>query len=144
MADSMAILRFILLLIFACFLANCGANITPPLLAQGEISTKIAQAEPDSSGPVSSEAKKPSLRSSRPKPTARSTALNRTTPNVGSSEPTPKSKPKPSTASTASDNRSLYPTTPNIGSPEWKKEQTQNELKEQHLKRVIEGICSSC
>jgi hypothetical protein len=39
---------------------------------------------------------------------------------------------------------SLYPTTPNVGSPEWKQEQAENEHKEQQLKQMIEGICHGC
>jgi len=39
---------------------------------------------------------------------------------------------------------SLYPTTPNVGSPEWKQEQAENEHNEQQLKRMIEGICRGC
>jgi hypothetical protein len=35
-------------------------------------------------------------------------------------------------------------TTPNVGSPEWEKEQAENERKEQHLKQVIENICRGC
>ncbi len=46
--------------------------------------------------------------------------------------------------STTSDLGSLYPTTPNVGSPEWKKEQAENERQEQHLKQVIGGICHGC
>ena len=35
-------------------------------------------------------------------------------------------------------------TTPNVGSPEWKKEQAEDELKEKHLKQAIQGICRGC
>jgi len=46
--------------------------------------------------------------------------------------------------STTPDLGPLYPTTPNVGSPEWKKEQAENERQEQHLKQVIGGICKGC
>jgi hypothetical protein len=39
---------------------------------------------------------------------------------------------------------SLYPTTPNVGSSEWKNELAENERQEQHLKQVIGGICHGC
>ena len=35
-------------------------------------------------------------------------------------------------------------TTPNVGSPEWKKEQAEDELKEKKLKQAIQGICRGC
>ena len=46
--------------------------------------------------------------------------------------------------STTSDIGILYPTTPNVGSPEWKQEQAQNERKERQLKQIIGGICHGC
>ena len=38
----------------------------------------------------------------------------------------------------------LSPTTPNIGSVEWKAEQQEDERREQHIKKVIQGICQGC
>ena len=39
---------------------------------------------------------------------------------------------------------SMNPTTPNVGSPEWKKEERENERKDQHLKAIMGGICKGC
>ena len=47
---------------------------------------------------------------------------------------------KPTTAEMGS----LYPNTPNVGSPEWIQEQAENEHKEQQLKHIIEGVCHGC
>ena len=38
----------------------------------------------------------------------------------------------------------MYPTTPNVGSPEWQKEERDNERKDQHLKAIMGGICKGC
>ena len=38
----------------------------------------------------------------------------------------------------------MYPTTPNVGSPEWQKEERENERKDQHLKAIMQGICKGC
>ena len=42
------------------------------------------------------------------------------------------------------DDRRESKTTPNVGSPEWKKEQAEDELKEKQLKQAIQGICRGC
>ena len=114
----MSVLRTLLLLNFAAFLAGCAAA-TPLPQAQENISKKIAQNDLTHPAEVRSEAK-----TLTPKPRA--------------------PKPKPAMPSTASDKGSASLTTPNVGSPEWKKEQAVNERKEQHLKMVIEGICHGC
>jgi type IV secretory pathway VirB10-like protein len=110
----MDVLRFLLLLIFAVFLASCAA-IAP--LAQENVSTPRAQTERIHIAEVKPEAKTPT-----PKPPA----------------------PKPKPVATTSDKGSMYPTTPNVGSPEWEKEQADDKRKEEHLKKLIEGICHGC
>jgi len=35
-------------------------------------------------------------------------------------------------------------TTPVVGSPEWKRQKQESEKQEQHIRRVIEGICHGC
>jgi len=110
----MRVLRILLLPIFAAFLAGCAAT-TPLPPAPENVSTTID--EPD--GPVTAEE---TSQAEKPKPPA----------------------PKPATASTTSHKATVNPTTPKVGSPEWKKEQAENERKERHLKQVIEGICRGC
>jgi len=56
----------------------------------------------------------------------------------------PPTKPKPERFTTGSSSARESGTTPNIGSPEWKKEQAENERKEQHLKSIINSICRGC
>ena len=117
----MRVLRILLLPIFAAFLAGCAAT-TPLPPAQENVSTTIAQPEPDD--PVTAE---------------ETSAAEKPTP------PAPKPPaPKPARASTTSHKAATNSTTPKVGSPEWKKEQAENERKERHLKQVIEGICSGC
>jgi predicted component of type VI protein secretion system len=110
----MGVLRVMLLLILAAFLAGCAAT-TPPLQAQGNVSTKIAQPDRPPTAKVRSEARK--LKLPAPKPTA---------------------------ASITADKGSMNLTTPNVGSPEWEKEQAENERKEQHIQRVMQSICRGC
>jgi len=43
-----------------------------------------------------------------------------------------------------SDKATINSVTPNVGSPEWEKDQAENKRKEQHIKQVIEGICRGC
>jgi len=38
----------------------------------------------------------------------------------------------------------LHKTTPNVGSPEWQKEQNESQRKEKHLNELIQGICRNC
>jgi hypothetical protein len=42
------------------------------------------------------------------------------------------------------DDRRESKTTPTVGSPEWKKEQAEDEFKEKQLKQAIQGICRGC
>ena len=53
-------------------------------------------------------------------------------------------KPKPERFTTGSSPALKSGTTPNVGSPEWKKEQAENERKEQRLKSIINSICRGC
>ena len=119
----MSILRVLVLLIFAAFLAGCAAHIpvyetqdnAPPVFETQD--TKMT-AQPDRplTAKVISEAKKP-------KPPA----------------------PKPATTASTNLQDTRNSTPPNIGSPQkWEKERAEDERKEQHLKQVIEGICRGC
>jgi hypothetical protein len=56
----------------------------------------------------------------------------------------PAAKPKPERFTTGSSPALESGTTPNVGSPEWKKEQAENERKEQRLKSIINSICRGC
>jgi hypothetical protein len=56
----------------------------------------------------------------------------------------PATKPKPERFTTGSSPALESGTTPNIGSPEWKKEQAENERKDQRLKSIINSICRGC
>ena len=56
----------------------------------------------------------------------------------------PAQKQNPVETFPRSDDGRRSQTTPDVGSPEWKKEQAETELKEKHLKQVIQGICSGC
>jgi len=56
----------------------------------------------------------------------------------------PATKPKPERFTTGSSPALESGTTPNVGSPEWKKEQAENERKEQRLKSIINSICRGC
>jgi hypothetical protein len=56
----------------------------------------------------------------------------------------PAIKPKPEPFTTGSSPAPDLGTTPNVGSPQWKKEQAENERKEEQLKKVINSICRGC
>ena len=116
--SRMIVLRLLPLLIAASFLAGCAAT-APLLLAQGNDLTNNAHTA--STG-------------TQVKPEGTSPKRKQATP-----------KPKPAPISAAAEKEFPYPTTPNVGSPEWeKKEKAENERKEQHIKQVIEGICRNC
>jgi hypothetical protein len=111
----MRVSRILLFLIFAAFLTGCAAS-TQLLPKYENVSTEIAEPAPPPAAEETPEAEKP-------KPPA----------------------PKPTTtASTTSPKGAKSSTTPIVGSPQWKKERVENERKEQHIKEVIEGICSGC
>jgi PBP1b-binding outer membrane lipoprotein LpoB len=111
----MVILRVLVLLIFAVFLAGCAQHI-PVLATQDDVSTTTAQPDRTLTAKVKSEAEKP--------------------------KPTP---PKPTVASTTRHEDKIDSTTPMVGSPQkWEKERAEDERKEQRLKQVIEGICRGC
>jgi hypothetical protein len=112
----MRVLRNLLFPILAAILAGCAAT-TPLHPAQVNDATEMAEPEPD------------------PAPTAEVTA------EVEKPKPP---APKPATAATAPRKGTTTSTTPNVGSPEWKKERAENERKEQHIKEVIDGICTGC
>ncbi len=38
----------------------------------------------------------------------------------------------------------LYPTTPDVGSPEWKREKAEDARKEKQVEKAIQGICKGC
>ena len=114
----MVLSRVLLLLILATFLADCAA-IAPLSQAREKAPTKLAQTEPTHTVEMMSE-----LKSRTPMPPVRN--------------------PKTATTSAVSEKDSLSATTPNVGSPEWKKEQAEDKRKEERLKQVIEGICRGC
>jgi hypothetical protein len=110
----MRVSRVLLFLIFAAFLTGCAAT-TQLLPTYENVSTETAEPASPPAAEVASEAEKP--KPPTPKPAAASTTLRK-------------------------DKKSS--TTPIVGSPQWKKERVENERKEQHIKEVIEGICSGC
>ena len=119
----MRILRVLVLLIFAAFLAGCAAHIPAfetqdnalPVFEMRDNDTTMT-AQRTLTAKVISEAKKP-------KPSA----------------------PKPATTASKNPQDTINPIAPNVGSPQkWEKERAEDERKEQHLKQVIEGICRGC
>jgi hypothetical protein len=131
----MGILRVLLLLIFAAFLAGCAANASL-LQAQNNVSTTIAQPDRPLTTKVKSQAQK--SKPPAPKPDLASTTSQINDPSL------------PALASTTSRVNDPSPTLggtgtrPILGSPEWQKEQAEDARKEQNIKRVIEGICRGC
>ncbi|MGA7389748.1 MAG: hypothetical protein WBW99_17715 [Pseudolabrys sp.] len=119
----MDILRVLVLLIFAGFLAGCAAhipvfetqdNVLPAFESRDNATTTTVQRTLAAN--VVSEAKKP-------KPPA----------------------PKPATTASTNPQDTINSIAPNVGSPQkWEKERAEDERKEQHLKQVIEGICHGC
>jgi hypothetical protein len=107
-------LRILLLAIFAAAIAGCAAHI-PLRQAPEDVSTVIDEPDSPAKAEEPSEAEKSKL-----------------------------PEPKPATTSTTSRKTAANRSTPKVGSPEWKKERAENERKEQHLREVIEGICSGC
>jgi len=103
---------------FAVFLASCTAT-NPLSVPQGNLARNFAQSESTQGASTqrSAEPSQPKKPSQKAKPVAPSPILN---------------------------NGSLHSTTPDVGSPEWKKEQIENAHKEERLKTIIEGICRGC
>jgi hypothetical protein len=50
----------------------------------------------------------------------------------------------PASASPAWRPPALQPKTPEVGSPEWQREQSQTQRRERDLNRTLKGICSGC
>ena len=121
----MSISRVLVVLIFAAFLADCTAHIpvyetqdNAPALddTQDNVAAKTAQSGRAPLPKAVSQAKK-----RKPETPESAAAASTTTQEIKSS------------------------TVPNVGSPQkWEKERAEEELKEQHLKQVIEGICRGC
>ena len=126
----MGILRVLVLLITAAFLAGCvpphipvyetqdGSPTTTSsaLETQNDVPTTTAQPDRTMTAKVNSETNKP-------KPPA----------------------PKPTIAYTTSHKDAVKLTTKNVGSPEkLEKERAEDERKERQIKQVIEGICRGC
>ena len=119
----MGVMRVLVLLNFAAFLAACAAhvpvfemqdNVLPELVTQDNVTTTTAQRTPTAK--IISEAKKP-------KPPA----------------------PKPTVTASTNPQDTINSITPNVGSPQkWEKERAEDERKEQYLKQVIESICRGC
>ena len=112
----MAISRVPMLLIFAALLSGCSTAVSP---YQMQGATTLAQVADSRSAKVKSKAK-----------------ISRTVPPAVTRTPAETFQP-------VADRRESQ-TTPNVGSPEWKKEQAEDELKEKHLKQAIQGICRGC
>jgi hypothetical protein len=112
----MTISRILLLLIFAALLGSCTTAAALPQ-AQEVVLTKMAQTEVTHPTKV----KTKSSTSRRPAPKQKSTEAS---PPFGTSP--------------------ASPTTPNVGSAEWKEEQAENERKEKYLNQLIQGICRGC
>ena len=113
----MTISRVLLLLIFPALLGSCTAATWLPQ-AQESVSTK---AEAEVTHPAKVNSKTKAATSKQPAPKEKAAAVSR-----------------------PSDEGPVSKTTPNVGSPEWKKEQAQNERKEENLKRIMQGICRGC
>jgi hypothetical protein len=119
----MGILRVLVLLNFAAFLAGCAAyvpvfetqdHVLPVLETQDNVTTTTAQRT--LTAKVISEVKKP-------KPPVL----------------------KPATTASTNPQDTINSIAPNVGSPQkWEEERAEDERKEQHLKQVIEGICRGC
>ena len=139
----MGVLRIVLLSIFAAFIAGCAASI-PLLPAEENVATTNAQPDsPATTAAISEETQQPEdveqaekakTEAEKPKPAAPKPAT----------AAKPAKPSKTAAASKTSQKGRAGSTTPTVGSPEWKKEQAEDERKEQHIKKVIEGICSGC
>ena len=114
----MTIWRVVLIFILAAFLGSCTTATSLPM-AQEEASTKMVQTKITYAAKMKSKVKTS---------TSKQLAL----------------KQKPAGASSTADEERESETTPNVGSPEWKREQAENERKEEQIKKVIQGICRGC
>jgi hypothetical protein len=112
-------LRILSLAIVAAALAGCAIHI--PLQKEPD-SAAAATAEPDQAAKPAEAAA--AEQPSPPEPTEDAA--------VTGSTPIPQPKPAD------------YRPIPKRGSPEWKKQRAEEARKEQHIKEVIEGICSGC
>jgi PBP1b-binding outer membrane lipoprotein LpoB len=124
----MGLVRVLLLLIFAIFLAGCAGTF-PLLPAQEKTSTTTEFPSTPAENTTTAIAE----------PVQPSTAEE--TPEV--EKPMPPAS-QPAAASKTSQKSTRSATTPKVGSREWKKERAEDERKEQHIKEVIEGICRGC
>jgi hypothetical protein len=112
----MTISRAPVLLIFAALLSSCSTAVSLPQMQSTATMAQIAVTHP---AKVKSKTK------------------------ISASKP-PALKQNPVETLPGLDDRRESQTTPDVGSPEWKKEQAQDELKEKHLKQAIQGICRGC
>jgi hypothetical protein len=127
----MGAFRILLLSIFAAALAGCAAT-TPLLPAPENVSTTTdepdrpltaeVEVEVEATGTTEAATPKPPA----PKPAAASKAAPKSAKNTKSAKGTKSA------------------TTPEVGSAQWKEERAEDARKEQHIKEVIEGICTGC
>jgi hypothetical protein len=124
-------LRFLLLPTFAVLLAGCAASL--PLRPAED---NIATAE-DNGAAAEENIATPADQADRPA-TAEDTAKE----SAALAIPNPPlPKPKPDAASVTARKSA---STPKVGSADWKRERAEDARKEEHLKEVIESICSGC
>ena len=137
----MGILRVLVLLIFATFLAGCAPPHIPVYETQdGSPTTTGSVLETQDDVPTARVVETQDIPAAKIQPDRTPTAKV----NSGTKKPMPPA-PKPATASTTSHKDAVKLTTKNVGSPEnLEKERAENERKERHLKQVIEGICRGC
>jgi hypothetical protein len=131
----MGILRVLLLLISAAFLAGCAAK-SSLLQTQNNVSTTIAQPRP-LTAKVKSQAQKS-------KPPAPKPDLASTTSHINDLSLPALASPTSRVNNTSPTLGGSTGTRPILGSPEWQNEQAEDARKEQNIKRVIEGICRGC
>ncbi len=116
----MRVWRILPYAMLAAFLAGCAA--TGPLLPEQETAAApIAEPERAPAAEQATQVQVPKLPAPKPAPTSTASRNN--------------AKPA---------KRAANAPTPTIGSAEWKRERAEDERKEEHIKKVIEGICSGC
>jgi hypothetical protein len=137
---QMGILRVLVLLTIAAFLAACAPHI-PVLKTQDEVpTTTVPVLETQDDAPSTTVVETQDI----PAATTQSDRTLTAKVNSGMKKPKPPA-PKLATASTTAQKDTTKLTTKNVGSPEnLEKERAENERKERHLKQVIEGICRGC
>jgi len=137
----MGIGRILLYTVLAAVLAACAARI--PVEPAPEAAATATE-EPNPSPPAEEAAQdEPPMPAAEPAPESRASVAAKPPATTGA-----KSADAPRPKQTASGKRSrklgANVSTPNVGSAEWKKQKAEDERKEEHIKQVIDGICSGC